>query len=133
MAVELMQSKCIIQDSLSDWVIESGTMARVYKYALCNISATSAKDDSEGCFLPRVPGSPPLPRFQLTLPSSDGAHLPQDYDFDLLLPGSMIEEVTNGAVNARGWVLQEVSRTINDLAATKHISNIISRESWPHE
>lgn len=48
-----IDSLCIIQDCKEDWLVESKRMSSVYKYSLCNITATSAKSDSEGCFFTR--------------------------------------------------------------------------------
>ncbi|KAK1824649.1 hypothetical protein LTR12_000974 [Friedmanniomyces endolithicus] len=43
-----IDSLCILQDSKADWLAESATMGDVYKYALFNIAALSAKSDNDG-------------------------------------------------------------------------------------
>jgi hypothetical protein len=50
-----IDSLCIIQDSVEDWVKESSNMGNVYKNSLCNIAATAAPDGRTGCFLQRNP------------------------------------------------------------------------------
>ncbi|CAM1508565.1 Fc.00g054130.m01.CDS01 [Cosmosporella sp. VM-42] len=48
-----IDSLCIIQDSDEDWQREALLMGSVYRNAYLTIAAASAKDSSEGCFLPR--------------------------------------------------------------------------------
>lgn len=48
-----IDSLCIMQDSDSDWIRESGLMADIYGGATLNIAASSANDASEGCFFYR--------------------------------------------------------------------------------
>ncbi|KAE9379924.1 HET-domain-containing protein [Stipitochalara longipes BDJ] len=48
-----IDSLCIIQDSEEDWRVESSMMASVYGNSSLNISASGARDGSQGCFFPR--------------------------------------------------------------------------------
>ncbi|PTB63949.1 HET-domain-containing protein, partial [Trichoderma citrinoviride] len=52
-----IDSLCIIQDSASDWLAESATMASVYSNARFNISAAHAPDGNGGCFATRDPAA----------------------------------------------------------------------------
>lgn len=45
-----IDSLCIIQDSASDWQQQSAQMAQIYMNSYMTLSATTAKDDSAGCF-----------------------------------------------------------------------------------
>lgn len=50
-----IDSLCIIQGDKQDWLIESDRMHEVYRNSFLNISATAAKDSSEGLYSHRVP------------------------------------------------------------------------------
>ena len=50
-----IDSCCIVQDSEADWVRECSLMSQVYKFSYCNIAATAASHDREGCFRARDP------------------------------------------------------------------------------
>ena len=50
-----IDSVCIVQDSQVDWQNECLLMSKVYKYSHCNIAATAARSDFEGCFRDRNP------------------------------------------------------------------------------
>ncbi len=50
-----IDSLCIIQDDEDNWNSEAAQMADIYENAKLVISATSAKDGSEGLFTPRKP------------------------------------------------------------------------------
>ena len=50
-----IDSLCIIQDSASDWQVESATMEFVYRFSLLNIAATASSNGTEGCFRERNP------------------------------------------------------------------------------
>jgi hypothetical protein len=45
-----IDSLCIIQDSDEDWRFEAASMADIYENAHITITASSAKDSTEGCF-----------------------------------------------------------------------------------
>ncbi|KAH9211255.1 heterokaryon incompatibility protein-domain-containing protein, partial [Leptodontidium sp. 2 PMI_412] len=50
-----IDSLCIIQkqENKEDWLKEASQMSSVYKYSTCNITATSAENDTGGCFFDR--------------------------------------------------------------------------------
>lgn len=48
-----IDSLCIVQDSVEDWQIESGSMSDVYGYSTLNLIAAHARDGSDGCFRKR--------------------------------------------------------------------------------
>jgi hypothetical protein len=50
-----IDSLCIIQDDENDWLVEASKMAGIYEDAELVISATSARDGSEGLFRERKP------------------------------------------------------------------------------
>ncbi|KAH8682830.1 heterokaryon incompatibility protein-domain-containing protein [Tricladium varicosporioides] len=50
-----IDSLCILQDSISDWRIESALMDKVYEYSICNIAATAASENSGGLYQRRDP------------------------------------------------------------------------------
>ena len=96
-----IDSLCILQDSLEDWRYEAAQMEQIYGNSLCNIAATGASSDEEGCF--------------------------RDRDASLLQPCIIKSEWDNGnnrtweiihldfwhtrtnqaPLNQRGWVMQE--------------------------
>ncbi|OJD33799.1 heterokaryon incompatibility protein [Diplodia corticola] len=96
-----IDSLCIIQNCTEDWETEANTMWEVYSNSYLNISATSAKNSSEGLFregrsvFPShatvLPGHPIIPEGMYTW------YCEHDWD----------DEVENGSVNRRAWVLQE--------------------------
>lgn len=118
-----IDSLCIIQDSRQDWLQESGQMSDVYRYSAFNISATSAVDDTVGCFFD--------PDSNIAVPirlhfdkraigcrsTSDGRAvevveypwLNGYFELDMYLPNAWARDVTRSVINRRAWVLQEVS------------------------
>ena len=48
-----IDSFCIIQDSVQDWLQESSVTGRIYKFSDCTISATASANSNGGCFFPR--------------------------------------------------------------------------------
>lgn len=128
-----IDSFCIIQDSQADWQHEASLMSDVYKHALFNISATAAIDDTEGCFSPRIPQPGWTPRQSslrvqfdcsapgdptsrdpstIRVPTRDSSPKAMRGLYNLVSEDifrSWVWDVEKGAVNKRGWVLQEVS------------------------
>jgi len=51
---------CIIQDSKSDWALESAEMSRIYSCSLLTIAASSARDSETEFLYQRVPQPPML-------------------------------------------------------------------------
>ena len=97
-----IDSLCIIQDSPSDWEMESANMGSVYKNAFVTIAASGARNDDQGCLFERRPACQ-LP-YNIVHPSHGTivgsiwvrpwlAHGYEDIDFSPLSP--------------RGWVTQE--------------------------
>lgn len=135
-----IDSLCILQDSQDDWRHEAALMGEVYKHALFNISATVATDDSGGCFslgVPQIGWTPSQAKLRVEFtPTSAGRatdtaarppplgtiKVPTREDSPSAMQGSyhLVNEdifrgwrwdVEGGAVNKRGWVLQEVLST----------------------
>lgn len=50
-----IDSLCIIQDNADDWAKEASLMHKVYKNAMCNLSASASRNSNEGLFRPRTP------------------------------------------------------------------------------
>jgi len=127
-----IDSLCIIQDSRKDWEAEASLMGNVYKFSSLNISATWAENDTEGCFAyPRLKlrseeplrlhftdmevtiepsNTSPYPKNALTC--KDGSREPRGKYSLMETPGDWVWDVHRGSVNLRGWVLQEVRRSV---------------------
>ena len=52
-----VDSLCIIQDSVDDWARECEVMGDIYSGSYCNIAATGASSNKEGCIFERDPAS----------------------------------------------------------------------------
>ena len=52
-----VDSLCIIQDSMDDWARECEVMGDIYAGSYCNIAATGASSNKEGCIFGRDPAS----------------------------------------------------------------------------
>ncbi|SPO01872.1 uncharacterized protein DNG_04545 [Cephalotrichum gorgonifer] len=98
-----IDSLCIKQDKgdLSDWMVESQKMSRVYSSACMNISATRSADGTESlldksCWAAKHPT-------QIQLDNADGS--PREYS---IIDGDLWEdEIEQAPLNSRGWVFQE--------------------------
>jgi hypothetical protein len=114
-----IDSLSIIQDSLADWQNESPQMCNVYKRSYCNIAATSATDDTEGCFWERdIDFSLPL-RIQFGTSTTDlvedrtniiATNLGEESllgAYDICNDQTWMADVRGSVLNTRGWVLQE--------------------------
>jgi hypothetical protein len=53
-----IDSLCIIQDSETDWLVESGLMSKIYGNSVCTVAAAAASNGSEGLFLDRTAYTP---------------------------------------------------------------------------
>lgn len=105
---------CIIQpssDDRSDWIEESSRMASIYRDAICTISATGAKDSSEGCFLEHAWKRYPLKRCFLP---REGALRPVVASIpSYSLPKGqtqwrvLLNRVDHAPLHTRGWAFQE--------------------------
>ena len=78
-----IDSLCIIQNSTQDWLEQSALMSNIYKYSYCNIAATAAEDDSQGCFFNRDPDIIPPIQFDLSGYQKDSVLAPTDHSSDL--------------------------------------------------
>lgn len=127
-----IDSLCIIQDSIEDWLQQSSLMGRVYQYSQCNITATAATDDTMGCFFPRDPDISLPTRFefvhdQVRFQNNDWRPTAEPFlrrgqpgtlqgPYDLHEHQTWISGVRYAPVNRRSWVVQEVcanSKQIN--------------------
>lgn len=92
---------CIIQDSLSDWEIESLEMSKIYTNSICNISTTGLEDNSTG-FLDKVCDYLPLP-YRVHPNWAQKV----DEGWYVLDPFFWWAQVTKAPLTKRGWVFQE--------------------------
>jgi hypothetical protein len=53
----IVDSLCIIQDSVEDYEQESATMGSIYQGGFCNIAATGFGDGTNGSFVTREPST----------------------------------------------------------------------------
>ncbi|TGO63510.1 hypothetical protein BELL_1074g00020 [Botrytis elliptica] len=93
-----IDSLCIVQDSETDWLVESASMCDVYSNSYCNICATAARDGSERMFRDREPLQVQQGWFKTT--SDEENHCVIDED-------EWENEVENGKLSSRAWVCQE--------------------------
>jgi hypothetical protein len=108
-----IDSLCIIQDSDTDWEIESGKMGDYYRNSLLTIAATSASDGSEGLFKSRSPLELiPCP-VKIKLPKSNPAS-PLKLPISGFFRHAYVEDPSNKTDGfqrpplwQRAWVLQE--------------------------
>lgn len=94
-----IDSLCIIQDSAQDWHHEASLMSSVYHNSELTISATTARDGTEGCFQPEQHDS------IVRLPATFTAGAGQAFAIDNTTP--VHSKVTVGALTHRAWTLQE--------------------------
>lgn len=111
---------CIIQDSASDWEIESATMASVYRNAYLTIAAGTAASATEGFLTHEYPaGDYPVP-FQRSWCTDEG--------LDSILAARMIPDLETHTedgeevlpLDTRGWCLQERLLSIRLLTYKDH-------------
>ncbi|PVH92459.1 HET-domain-containing protein, partial [Periconia macrospinosa] len=101
-----IDSLCIVQDSPTDWAIESAKMNVVYLNAVVTIAASSSNDAHGGCFLNLQ--HPPSLRLRLPI-SNTGSNVGQR-----VLKGTLRSTyaspftVSDSPINKRGWVFQEM-------------------------
>lgn len=124
-----IDSLCIIQNSLNDWVHEAGAMLRVYENAYCNIAATHSHNSSQGLFRSRNPKALFAVlyltdevlngRFE---PSHDQGGMEIQYlngTFELPNHDQWKTDIDDAPLNRRAWVVQErqISKRILHFAA----------------
>ncbi|KAK4894368.1 hypothetical protein LTR27_007501 [Elasticomyces elasticus] len=97
-----VDSLCIVQDDEEDVAEQISQMDRVYTNSLCNIAASDASNNDEGCFYDRDPTPLQSYRFKLDADGSGEARhhlqLPH-HKADMALWDSVLER--------RAWVFQE--------------------------
>jgi hypothetical protein len=94
---------CIQQDEdLSDWIIESQNMNKVYSKAFLNISATLSSDGGGSESLLRERDKDPTLPTKIKL-DVDGTQ----QDYIIVDSNSWVDEIDNAPLNNRGWVFQE--------------------------
>ncbi|KAI0095921.1 heterokaryon incompatibility protein-domain-containing protein [Daldinia grandis] len=91
-----IDSLCIVQDSVEDWITESAKMDEIFNLAYCTIAASSAGSTTEGFLRERQ-------ERETIVIQRDAC--------DPLYISEMIDdfhgEIEEGGLNQRGWVLQE--------------------------
>ncbi len=114
-----IDSMCIIQptkEDNSDWDKEGRKMGDIYRNSTCTIAASSARDNTEGCFQGK-PGS----QFDVFAYPLFGKPVHRDWDeyskmmgrnsewMPLIEPptASWLNHVQNSPLSSRAWVLQE--------------------------
>jgi hypothetical protein len=103
-----IDSLCIIQNSDKDWKKEASQMGFIYKYSACTITATSAENNTGGCFFDRkIEHSIPA---RITVGSTHSR--PVTFDVNCLAGVHWKADVEEAPVNKRGWVLQEVNTPV---------------------
>ncbi|KAH7139654.1 heterokaryon incompatibility protein-domain-containing protein, partial [Dactylonectria estremocensis] len=95
-----IDSLCIIQDSDEDWQREAGTMADVYRRALCNLAATRAVNSFGGLFTDRNPAL-----LSSNVVDIDNGAL--QGRFRLIDEEYFVQEIDDAQLNRRAWVAQE--------------------------
>ncbi|KAF7541605.1 hypothetical protein G7054_g452 [Neopestalotiopsis clavispora] len=145
-----IDSLCIIQDSKEDWQTECPQMCNIYKRSYCNIAATSAINDTEGCFFERDVDM----NLPLRLHFAAEGHQPKAVEdvvvlakgtsedsllglYDLCEQQTWINDITGAPLNSRGWVLQErqVSPRVLNLTKTQmywECDEVQASESYPY-
>jgi hypothetical protein len=102
-----IDSLCIMQDrdDLTDWYHEASTMDQVYMQSVCNISATDARDGSEGLFRYRSPHHVHPAHVDLCV---EGIERSSDFvDCTVLYSDLLRQNTSRTAAGERGWILQE--------------------------
>ncbi|KAF7939019.1 uncharacterized protein EAE98_001355 [Botrytis deweyae] len=93
-----IDSLCIVQDSETDWLVESASMCDVYSNSYCNICATAARDGSERMFRNREPLQVQQGWFKTAGDEENYCVIDED---------EWENEVENGMLSSRAWVCQE--------------------------
>ncbi|WYZ43654.1 hypothetical protein EsH8_VII_000090 [Colletotrichum jinshuiense] len=99
-----IDSLCIIQDSRSDWDIESRTMLNVYQHGILNLAATRSRDSHSGLFADRTPESLMSGPFPISNGAISGSFVAVEAALD---KPYWTVAVDDAPLNTRGWVLQE--------------------------
>jgi len=97
-----IDSLCIIQDSKEDWEREAQIMGDIYRNSILTIAATASKNGDEGCF--RIRNT--LRERPCLLWDDDECSMLVDLKENDIVK-CYRQEVNNGPLNKRAWVLQE--------------------------
>jgi len=97
-----IDSLCIFQDSIDDWIIESALMGDVYGHGICNLAATGSPDGNGGLWINRSP-SLSLP-CEVRLNRRPAANTMWHIHLKYLAQSTLLLE---GPLLKRGWVVQE--------------------------
>ncbi|KAH8592823.1 heterokaryon incompatibility protein-domain-containing protein, partial [Bisporella sp. PMI_857] len=97
-----IDSLCIIQDSEEDWQRESEFMGSIYRNSICTLAATASTSGEGGLF--RLRNILRNHRCQVWGDSAHAIYI--DIENDTALENYR-EDVGNGPLNSRAWVLQE--------------------------
>lgn len=92
---------CIIQDSASDWSLESETMRDIYANSLCNIAASASTNPDGGLFRLREP--------EIVRPGTLTASFENlaKTVYHIVETDFVDHQVFSGPLHTRGWVFQE--------------------------
>lgn len=93
-----IDSLCILQDSMEDWLRESASMAEVYSQALLNIAAAASKDGDGGL----ISKARSLATSPCVIKDARGNGI-----HSIEPPNRFHGNVENSPLGNRGWVLQE--------------------------
>lgn len=93
------------KDDISDWYREAAMMDRVYIHTACNISATDAKDGSQGLFRHRHPHS--IREATVNLCVDGISHHASHIDCVVIDPDLSRHHISESYTGERGWILQE--------------------------
>jgi hypothetical protein len=98
-----IDSLCIMQDrdDLTDWYNEASMMDQVYIQSVCNISATDARDSSEGLFRNRYPQH--LNPAHVDLCVNDVECSTQYINCTVFDPDLLSRNISRTAAGRRGW------------------------------
>lgn len=96
-----IDSLCILQDSPEDWRCEAAQMGQIYGNSLCNIAATGASNDDEGCFRDRD-----VSLFQPCTMKSEWDNR-NNRTWEIIHPRFWDTRMNQAPLNRRGWVMQE--------------------------
>ncbi|KAA8612762.1 HET domain containing protein pin-c1 [Pyrenophora tritici-repentis] len=100
-----IDSLCIIQDDDEDWQRESAKMAAIFHTGTITLSATSAKNGTEGCGLAMKPGR----TMRFSHPHSRGLDFIARETTETIASAATIldNHLRNAPVSTRAWILQE--------------------------
>ena len=96
-----IDSLCIFQDSPEDWRCEAAQMGQVYENSLCNIAATGASNDEEGCFKDRDESL-----LRRCIIKSEWNNQ-KNGTWEIIANDFWDTRINRAPLNKRGWVMQE--------------------------